>query len=110
MQTSSTSVIERRVLFSATLNTHPFEVGWAREAVYFIQLKGNEATDVSVETQVSPDGIHWLGFGSPVLHRSGEPMSMMSHVGGFGSWLRIVLTPRGACPEMEALVHLTLKG
>jgi hypothetical protein len=37
-------------------------------------------------------------------------MSMVSHTGGFGSWLRIVLTAADAGAELEALIHLTLKG
>lgn len=107
MQTSSTSVLERRVVFSGELVTHPFEAGWATEARFFVQLKGNSA-DTRIQVEISPDGLHWLPYGEPIVHAAGEHLSSIG-VAQFGSWLRAVLvqqTPH----EVEALVHLTLKG
>lgn len=107
MQTSSTSVLERRVVFSGELTTHPFEAGWATEARFFIQLKGNSA-DTSVQVQISPDGLHWLAYGEAITHRAGAHLSSIG-VTQFGSWLRAVLVQESP-HEVEAIVHLTLKG
>lgn len=108
MQTSSTSVLERRVQFSGRLVTHPFEVGWATEARFFIQLSGN-MSNVSFQTQISPDGLNWMAYGDPQKHEANIAMSSMA-LTNFGSWLRVVLTQEEPHHSVEALVHLTLKG
>lgn len=108
MQTSSTTTLERRVVFSGTLTTHPFEAGWATEARFFVQLRDN-TSDVTIQIQISPDGLNWLNFGDAVTHRGGEAISSVG-VSNFGSWLRAVLVQAEPHQPVEALVHLTLKG
>ena len=108
MHTSSTSVLERRVKFSGELTTHQFEVGWASEAVFFVQLKGN-TSNVTLQPYVSPDGLNWVAFGGSTVHKAGTPLSYVD-LARYGSWLRLSLVQDGTPHEVEALVHLTLKG
>ena len=108
MLTFATSVIERRLEISATHTTHPYEAGWAGEAVFFVQVEGDHP-DLSVQAQISPDGLHWVDRGRPhVLAADAEIVAI--DLANFGGWLRLAFA--GATPERPAtvLVHLALKG
>ena len=104
----ATSVIERRLEISAGHTTHPYEAGWAAEAVFFVQVEGKHP-DVSIQAQISPDGLHWIDRGNPrVIAADGEIVAI--ELANFGGWLRLAFS--GAAPDQPAtvLVHLALKG
>jgi hypothetical protein len=106
--TFATSVIERRLEISTTHTTHPYEAGWAGEAVFFVQLEGDHP-ELTVQAQISPDGLHWVDRGSPRVMTEDDEIIAID-LTNFGGWLR--LTFAGATPERPArvLVHLALKG
>jgi hypothetical protein len=106
--TFATSVIERRLEISAAHTTHPYEAGWAGEAVFFIQVEGRHP-ELSIQAQISPDGLHWIDRGSPCVMPAHEEIAAIDLV-NFGGWLRLAIS--GATPEQPAtvLVHLALKG
>ncbi|MCT2584868.1 DUF6385 domain-containing protein [Actinophytocola gossypii] len=108
MLTFSTSVIERRLEIRAAHATHPFEAGWAGEAVFFVQLEGTHP-ELTVQAQISPDGLHWVDRGVPSVMSAEDEIAAIDLV-NFGGWLRLVIT--GATEEQPAkvLVHLALKG
>ena len=108
MLTFATSVIERRVPITAAYTTHPYEAGWAGEAVYFVQVEGDHP-DLSVQAQISPDGLHWVNRGDPRVIAAGEKIAAIE-LANFGGWLRLAFT--GATEQQPAtvLVHLALKG
>ncbi|SEE57710.1 DUF6385 domain-containing protein [Jiangella alba] len=108
MRTFATSVIERRLEISATHTTHPYEAGWAAEAVFFVQVEGDHP-DLSVQAQISPDGLHWADRGRAIVLAGGDEIAAID-LANFGGWLRLAFT--GATPERPAtvLVHLALKG
>lgn len=104
----ATSVIERRLTISDVHATHPYEAGWAAEAVFFVQVEGDHP-DLSVQAQISPDGLHWVDRGESRVIAAAEEIIAIE-LANFGGWLR--LTFAGATPEQPArvLVHLALKG
>jgi uncharacterized protein DUF6385 len=104
----ATSVIERRLEISAGHTTHPYEAGWAGEAVFFVQVEGNHP-DLSVQAQISPDGLHWIDRGKPRVIAADDEIAAIE-LANFGGWLRLAFS--GATPDQPAtvLVHLALKG
>jgi hypothetical protein len=104
----ATSVIERRLEIGTAHTTHPYEAGWAGEAVFFVQLEGDHP-DLSVQAQISPDGLHWVDRGEPRVITADLEITAIE-LANFGGWLRLSFT--GATPERPAtlLVHLALKG
>lgn len=108
MLTFATSVIERRLKISADHTTHPYEVGWASEAVFFIQVEGDHP-DVSIQAQISPDGLHWVDRDAPrVIAADGEITAI--ELANFGGWLRLAFTGASSDKTATILVHLALKG
>lgn len=108
MQTTNTSVLARRVRIDSEYATLPYEAGWATEAVFFTQAEG-EHPELTVTTEVSPDGITWIPRGQPSILAENETMTENS-LTVFGNWLR--LRVEGASEERPArvLVHINLKG
>ncbi|GAB3440526.1 DUF6385 domain-containing protein [Actinophytocola sediminis] len=108
MLTFATSVIERRLEIKETHFTHPFEAGWASEAVFFIQIEGTHP-ELSIQAQISPDGLHWIDRGGPCVVSTQEEIAAIDLL-NFGGWLRLAIT--GATDDQRArvLVHLALKG
>lgn len=108
MQTTHTSVLARRVRTHDTFATLAYEAGWATEAVFFTQAEG-EHPELTVTTQISPDGITWIDKGEPQVLTEAERM-VANSLTVFGSWVRVVVT--GATTERPArlLIHVSLKG
>jgi hypothetical protein len=64
---------------------------------------------LSVQPQISPDGLHWVDRGTPRKVAADDEITAIE-LTNFGGWLRLAIT--GATPETPAtvLVHLALKG
>ncbi|MEO3926718.1 DUF6385 domain-containing protein [Micromonosporaceae bacterium B7E4] len=101
-------MIERRLTITAAHTTHSYEAGWAGEAVFFVQVEGDHP-DLSVQAQISPDGLHWVDRGDPRVVAAGEKIAAIE-LANFGGWLRLAFS--GATQQQPAtvLVHLALKG
>lgn len=108
MQTTYTAVLARRVRISDTYRSLPYEAGWANEALFFTQAEGDHP-ELTVTTEISPDGINWLSRGEAQVIRETETISANA-LNRFGNWVRVVVT--GASPERPAriLIHASLKG
>lgn len=108
MRNTHTSVLARRVRIDGEFATLPYEAGWASEAVFFTQTEG-EHPELTIATQISPDGIHWVGHGDPQVLTEASAI-VASTLTVFGNWVRLVI--RGATPDRPAriLVHLSMKG
>lgn len=108
MLNSHTSVLARRVRIDADFTTLPYEAGWASEAIFFTQVAG-EHPELTITTEISPDGINWIQRGEPQVLSEASALSA-STLTVFGNWIRLVI--RGATPERPArvLVHLSVKG
>ncbi|MBK1787518.1 DUF6385 domain-containing protein [Prauserella cavernicola] len=108
MLTFATSVIERRLPITAAHSTHPFEAGWAGEAVFFVQVEGTHPA-LSIQAQISPDGLHWVDRGEPRKLLEQEEITAID-LANFGGWLRLAITGATEQEPATVLVHLALKG
>ena len=108
MLTSATTLVERRAVLTTEYGTHPYEAAWASEALFFVRAEGPHPA-LTIQPQVSPDGIDWLDRGEPVTLPADRDLVDVDMV-RFGTWVRLLLT--GATPQEPAtvLVRLELKG
>lgn len=107
MQTTHTSVLARRVRIASDFHTAPYEAGWAREAVLFTQVEG-EHPDLTLTTEISPDGINWLPRGEPRILTAAESMAD-NELTVFGNWLRLSISGATEGQGARVLVHVSLK-
>ena len=103
-----TSVVERREPFVGRFETHPFEAGWAAEAIFFVKFEDYEGPGFRAEVQISADGLDWVPEGS-VLGPITQPGTYVARVRHFGGWLRLAGDLGGPQARCVATVHLVLK-
>jgi hypothetical protein len=108
MQTTYTSVLARRVRIDGDFATLPYEAGWASEAVFFVQVEGDHP-DLTLATEVSPDGINWIRRGVPALLASADTIAEVP-LANFGNWLRLTVSGATAAAGARILIHVNLKG
>jgi len=108
MQQNNTSVLARRVVIDSDFATLPYEAGWAREAIVFVQVEG-EHPDLVVATEISPDGINWIRRGAPVTLAADAAIVELS-LSEFGNWLRVTVGGASAEAPARVLVHVNGKG
>ena len=108
MLTSATTLVERRVVLTSDYGTHPYEAGWASEALFFVRTSGPHP-ELTVQPQVSPDGVEWLDHGASVTLPADEGLIKVG-MAQFGTWIRLLIV--GASRDAPAVVfaHLALKG
>lgn len=108
MKQSSTSVVERRRTFTEAFETHPMEVGWAREAIFFITIEEGDEGTLHAAVQISPDGVHWADEGTAFepMHGPGLYFVRVRH---FGGWLRLAGPIEGEGAEFVVTVRMVLK-
>lgn len=105
-----TSVVERRRDYTAGFDTHPMEVGWAREAIFFVtaeEVEGVGAT-LHARVQLSADGVTWVDEGTAFEPLEG-PGTAFVRVTHFGGWLRLAGAVEGAGARFRLTVRLVLK-
>lgn len=85
-------VIERNTEVVSALTTEPHEVGWATEAIFFVDPLEPTRGRWTARLEISPDGRKWVRHGEETeLDLDGEVAALpTTH---FGNWLRLVLTP-----------------
>jgi hypothetical protein len=105
-----TAIVERQRDFVDRFETHPFEAGWAREAIFFLRVEdvGGEAARLNAHVQISADGVRWMDEGTnfePIVH-AGDYFVRVSH---FGGWLRLAGEITGSSARFKLTVQLVLK-
>jgi hypothetical protein len=108
MQTINTSVLARRVRISSRFATLPYEAGWATEALFFTQVEG-EHPELTITTEVSPDGVNWVQRGEVQVIRESEHIAANA-LAQFGNWVRAVISGATEQKQARVLVHVALKG
>lgn len=108
MQQIYTSVLARRIVIDGVYATPPYEAGWASEAVFFVQTEGPHP-DLTLVTQVSPDGITWIDRGIAVTLDAADAIAEVP-VANFGNWLRVTVTGATDAATARILIHLASKG
>lgn len=110
MRQSHTAVVARNERWSGAVETEPYEVAWASEAVWFLRvLEPVEGPPGGVlRVQVSPDGLYWCDEGSTLELPSDPDVPTFVRIERFGGWLRLAGTlPDGATATVIA--YLVLK-
>ncbi len=107
---SYTAVVELNQAWTGQFSSEPYEVAWAKEAIFFI--RGLEVANlpgpVKGFIQISPDGMHWSKEGSSFELPSQPEETTFGRVSHFGGWLRLVgELPPGA--TIKVIVYLALK-
>jgi hypothetical protein len=108
MLNSNTSVLERRLPISDTHSTHPYEAGWASEAVLFVQTEGAHPP-LRLQPEISPDGLVWVPLQPAREMAAGERVAALQ-LCDFGSWIRLTITGATTANPATVLIHLALKG
>ncbi|MEX2569457.1 MAG: hypothetical protein WD431_26180 [Cyclobacteriaceae bacterium] len=85
-----TSTVEQRKTFDSNFETHPMEVAWASEAIFFIQVEKivSDVLAMKVYSQISVDGVFWIDEGATLdtITKEGRYFLRLKH---FGGWLRL---------------------
>lgn len=110
MKTFATTVVELRQRFEQTVETHPFECGWADEAIVFVEPHDAVPGDVvTLRVQLSPDGIRWIDEGT-VLRVTEHAMARLTHFGGFLRLVGVVTDAGGSATGSTLTIRIALKG
>lgn len=109
MLQSQTAVLERNTVLSGDFVTEPFEVAWAREARWYFQVLDRTGNpDISIVTQISPDGLTWVDLDSTEIRPANKPITSWA-VREFGHWLRIRGSAGSAGASVKVRIYLALK-
>ena len=110
MRQFNASHLEVKKTFSEDFETHPFECGWAGEAIFFVMVEGVEGANARLDcrVQLSHDGVTWADEGSALdsLREAGLRFIRVRH---FGNWLRLACRIRGEEPAFKLLLQIALK-
>ena len=96
--------------FTEDFETHPYECGWASEAIFFVvveEVSGREAR-IDCHAQISHDGVNWADEGSELreVKEKGTHFLKVSH---FGNWLRLRCCVSGEGAKFRLLIQIALK-
>lgn len=109
MRQFQTSTLEQRRIFDGDFETHPLEVAWASEAIFFVdaeQLSGGAG--LLLKVQISVDGVNWLDEGTVFDTISGT-IQAFRRVSHFGGWLRLQGAFDGEDSSYKLTIHLVIK-
>jgi hypothetical protein len=110
MLNSHTVVLERLKDYMGVFETEPYEVGWAREAIFVIRVHSMDpgGNVLHAVPQISADGIEWMDEGS-AFTPIGAPGSYFLRLSHFGGWLRLRCRIEGRNPAIRVTIPLILK-
>lgn len=110
MKSFYTAVVELRQEFDDAIETHPYECGWADEAMYFVENHdADRGTVVRLRAQVSADGIRWLDEGTQ-LTVADDGFLRLREFGGFTRLVGSAHRGDGSQVAVTITVRLALKG
>ena len=111
MREFNTAPLEVRKTVSQDFQTHPYECGWASEAIFFIHVEeiAGENAQLTATVELSNDGIHWIpdGTRSEIISSKGLHLIKATH---FGGWLRLDCSVAGEHAQFRLNIQLALKG
>ncbi|MEU3270556.1 hypothetical protein ABZ639_06900 [Saccharomonospora sp. NPDC006951] len=110
MKNFYTSVVELRQRFDEVVETHPYECGWADEAIFFVEThEFDPGAVLTLRVQVSPDGIRWMDEGTE-LELTDTGFVRVGHFGGFLRMTGTAVGGDGKPVPVTVSVRLALKG
>ena len=114
MRNAYTAVIARGDWWVEPLQTEPYEVAWAGEALFFVHVlqtrcePGDEPAGAVARVQISPDGLHWADEGSSMRIAARTGTLAFVRVREFGGWLRLAVEVASGA-DMQVVATLALK-
>lgn len=102
--------LEVKKTFHEDFATHPFEAGWAAEAIFFVmveEVSGRDAS-LSAEVEISHDGVTWVAEGSRLESVTKKGLHFL-RVAHFGNWLRLNVRITGEAPAFKLNLQIALK-
>ncbi|MCQ2138757.1 MAG: hypothetical protein MJZ09_00110 [Bacteroidales bacterium] len=109
MKTFNDSHLEVKKFFSGPFETHPYEVGWADEAIFFVMVEKVEGDPVmKAHVQLSQDGVHWADDDTPEAVITGLGQHIIKVNPNFGNYIRIRVDISGG--QMFLNIHIACKG
>lgn len=103
--------LEVKKTFTQGFETHPYECGWADEAIFYISVEevhGHNAA-LNARVQISPDGVHWADEGTQFAPMT-ECGLYFVKVREFGNYLRLATDIEGENASFRLLVQIACKG
>lgn len=107
MKQFNASHLEIKKWFTGSFNTHPYELGWADEAIFFIMIehiKGNNPT-LTAHVEISHDGVTWASDGSSPVTISGIGLHPIKVESNFGNWIRLAVDIDGGELFLNIQIH-----
>lgn len=109
MKMFNDSHLEVKKFFKGSFQTHPYEAGWADEAIFFVMVEKVTGDPVlRAQVQISQDGVHWTDDGSDAAVISGIGQHAIKVQPNFGNYLRLAVEISGG--EMFLNLHIACKG
>ncbi len=109
MKMFNDSHLEVKKFFEGSFETHPYEVGWADEAIFFVMVEKLEGNPVFTgQVQLSQDGVHWADDGSAPITFSGLGLHVIKVQPNFGNYIRLAVNIEGG--KMFLNLHIACKG
>lgn len=109
MKQFNDSHLEVKKYFTGRFETHPYEAGWADEALFFVLVEKVEGDPLfTAQVQLSQDGIHWADDGSAPVSFKGEGQHIIKVQPNFGNYLRLAVHIEGG--SMFLNLHIACKG
>ena len=109
MKQFNDSHLEVKKFFEGHFETHPYEVGWADEAIFFVMVEKIEGDPEFVgQVQLSQDGVHWADDGSAPAILTGEGMHIIKVEPNFGNYIRLSVDISDG--RMFLNLHIACKG
>lgn len=110
MKMFNDSHLEIKKAFTGKFETHPYEAGWADEAIFFIRVEKIIDGDpvFTGQVQISQDGVHWADDGSSPASFSGLGLHFIKVQPNFGNYLRLAANIEGG--TMYLNLHIACKG
>ena len=111
MLSFNTAALERNKIVEENFQTHPYEAGWASEAIFFVDIKQLDDSKAKLDAavQISPDGINWTDEGAELNDMTADGLYFVK-VSHFGGFLRLDVKVSGQNPRRQLTIHLVLKG
>lgn len=107
MNQFNASHLEIKKWFEGSFATHPYETGWADEAIFFVMIEhikeGNPTFTAQVE--ISHDGVNWASDGSAPVTFSGVGLHPIKVQPNFGNWLRLNVNIEGGPMFLNIQIH-----
>ena len=87
MKNFNASHLEIKKWFTGSFETHPYEAGWADEAIFYIMIEHVRGDNpvITAQVQISHDGVTWTDDGSKPLTFSGKGLHAVKVQPNFGN-------------------------